>query len=101
MPKWTFITNHAAVLSVISRNAMITAHELALEVGISERAIRRIISELHDAGYITKKKEGRRIRYQVKHQAPLRHRSHGDKAVGDLLKVLNAHRKDTKKIKPH
>jgi DNA-binding transcriptional regulator PaaX len=71
---------------------MITAHELALEVGISERAIRRIIAELQDAGYITKKKEGRRVRYQVKHHAPLRHRTQRDKAVGELLKVLSAQR---------
>ena len=90
MLKWTFITNHAAVLSFISRHPVITAHELALEVGISERAIRRIISELLDAGYIKKKKEGRRVRYQVKHHAPLRHKIHTDKPVGELLKVLNA-----------
>jgi DNA-binding transcriptional regulator PaaX len=92
MLKWTFITNHAVVLGFISRHPMITAHELALEVGISERAIRRIIAELQDAGYITKKKEGRRVRYQVKHHAPLRHRTQRDKAVGELLKVLSAQR---------
>jgi DNA-binding transcriptional regulator PaaX len=97
MLKWTFITNHAAVLSSISRHPTITAHELALEVGISERAIRRIISELHDAGYIAKKKEGRRVRYQVKRQAPLRHKIHIDKPVGELLKVLNAQRHKEKK----
>ncbi len=97
MLKWTFITNHAAVLSIISHNAMITAQELALEVGISERAVRRIIAELQNAGYITKKKEGRRIRYEVKHQAPLRRGAHGDKAIGDLLKVLNAQHRGSKK----
>lgn len=97
MLKWTFITNHAAVLSSISRHPTKTARELALEVGISERAICRIISELHDAGYIAKKKEGRRVRYQVKRQAPLRHKIHADKPVGELLKVLNAQRQKEKK----
>ncbi len=92
MLKWTFITNHAAVLSLISRHPTITAPELALDVGISERAVRRIISELHGAGYISKKKEGRGLRYQIKPHAPLRHKTHNDKTVGDLLKVLNGQR---------
>ncbi len=89
MMKWTFITNHAAVLSSISNNPTITAHELALEIGISERAIRRIISQLHGADYIIKKKEGRRVRYQINPRAPMRHRTNKDKPVSELLKVLN------------
>jgi DNA-binding transcriptional ArsR family regulator len=89
MKKWTFITNHAAVLSLISCYPMITAYELSLEVGISERAVRRIIAELHETGYITKKREGRRVRYQVKYHAPLRHNALRDKAISELLKVLN------------
>ena len=48
MLPWTFVTNHAVVLSLLARNPIITGHELALEVGISERAIRRIISELYN-----------------------------------------------------
>ena len=89
MLKWTFITNHAAVLSSLSRNPTITAYELALEIGISERAIRRIISQLHGAGYIMKKKEGRRVRYQINPRAPMRHITNKDRPVGELLKVLN------------
>jgi len=96
MSQWTFVTNHAVVLSFIARHPMITAHELALEVGISERAIRRIIAELQDGGYLTKKKIGRRIRYQVKHHAPLRHKTQEGKAVDVLLKVLSAQRKKQK-----
>jgi DNA-binding transcriptional regulator PaaX len=96
MSQWTFVTNHAVVLSFIARHPMITAHELALEVGISERAVRRIIAELQDGGYLTKKKKGRRIQYQVKHHVPLRHETQEDKAVGDLLKVLSAKRKKQK-----
>jgi DNA-binding transcriptional ArsR family regulator len=90
MLPWTFVTNHAAVLSLIAQDPMITGHELALEVGISERAIRRIISELYEGGYIAKGKEGRRVRYQVKYHARLRHKTQRDKAIGKLLKVLNA-----------
>jgi len=89
MALWTFLTNHAVVLSLISRNPMMTGHELAMEVGISERAIRRIIAELYEGGYIAKGKEGRRVRYQVKQRARLRHKTFRDKGVGELLKVLN------------
>jgi DNA-binding IclR family transcriptional regulator len=97
MLKWTFLTNHAVVLSFIARHPMITAHDLALEVGISERAIRRIIAELQDGGYLTKKKKGRRVQYQVKHYAPLRHKTQEGKTVGDLLRLLSAQRKKQKK----
>jgi predicted DNA-binding transcriptional regulator YafY len=97
MVSWTFVTNHAVVLSFIARHPLITGHELALEVGISERAIRRIIAELCEAGYIAKGKEGRRVRYQVKQHIHLRHKALRDKAVGDLLKVLNPKRQEEKK----
>jgi len=96
MSQWTFVTNHAIVLGFIARHPMITGHELALEVGISERAVRRIIAELQDGGYLTKKKKGRRIQYQVKHHIPLRHKTQKDKTVGDLLKALSAQRKKQK-----
>ena len=97
MLPWTFVTNHAVVLSLLARNPIITGHELALEVGISERAIRRIISELYEGGYIAKGKEGRRVRYQVKPHAHMRHKTQRDKAVGELLKVLSGPlRKDKK-----
>ena len=97
MLPWTFVTNHAVVLSFIAQHPMITGHELALEVGISERAIRRIIAELYEGGYIAKGKEGRRVRYQVKHHARLRHKTQRDKAIGELLKVLSAGRQKEKK----
>ena len=98
MSQWTFVTNHVIVLSFIARHPMITAHDLALEVGISERAIRRIIAELQDSGYLTKKKKGRRIQYRVKHHAPLRHKTQEGKAVGDLLRFLSTEREKQNKV---
>jgi predicted DNA-binding transcriptional regulator YafY len=96
MLKWTFLTNHAVVLGYLDRHPMITGHELALEVGISERAIRRIIAELHASGYLLKKKRGRRIQYRVKQHAPLHRETHREKAVGELLKIISSHRKHQK-----
>jgi DNA-binding transcriptional ArsR family regulator len=97
MRQWTFVTNHAVVLSFVAHHPSITARDLSLEIGITERAVRRIIAELEAGGYIAKKKEGRRVRYRIKPDVPLRHSSHRDKAVGDLLGVLSWRDKKTGK----
>ena len=88
MSKWTFLTNHALVLSFIAKQPHITARELSSLVGITERAIRKIIADLDEAGYIEKKKEGRRIRYRINPSLPLRHDTQWDIAVGDFLEAL-------------
>lgn len=88
MPEWRFLTNHGLVLSYISRHPRITARDLADAIGITERATRKIIADLLDTGYITKKREGRRSHYRVNPDLTLRHPSHGETAIGDLLQVL-------------
>ena len=88
MPEWTFLTNHALVLSHVARYHDVTAIELANAIGITERATRKIIADLADAGYITKEKEGRRNRYHINPDIRLRHRSHAETAVGALLGAL-------------
>ena len=88
MAEWTFLTNHGMVLSHIARHPRITAREVADSIGITERATRKIIAALLEAEYITKKREGRRNRYRVNSDLPLRHSSHGETTVGDLLKAL-------------
>ena len=88
MAKWTFVTNHAVVLTYLAKHPSITARQLALEIGITERAVRTIIADLEAEGYIVKAKEGRRVRYGVKAGMPLRHSTQPDRQVGKLLKVL-------------
>lgn len=88
MASWTFITNHAVVLTYLAKHPSITARQLALEVGITERAIRKVIADLEAAGYIVKTKEGRRVRYRVKADLPMRHRTQRSSQVGKLLKIL-------------
>ncbi|MFC1870940.1 winged helix-turn-helix domain-containing protein [Chloroflexota bacterium] len=89
MPEWTFLTNHALVLSFIAWQSMITARELSTRIGITERAVRKIIADLDAEGYISKAKEGRRIRYSINRIQPLRHPTHGGIAVGDFLRSLS------------
>jgi len=88
MPEWAFLTNHALVLSYVARHPRITARDLGNAIGITERATRKIIADLLDTGYITKKREGRRNRYRINPEVTLRHPSHGETAVGDLLQAL-------------
>jgi DeoR/GlpR family transcriptional regulator of sugar metabolism len=97
MAGWTFVTNHAVVLSYLSQHPSITARELATHAGITERAVRKIINDLEKEGFILKAREGRRVNYSVKKHLPMRHRTQRDKSVGDLLKVLGLAREPSRK----
>ena len=88
MPEWTFLTNHGLVLSYLALHPRITARELGDAIGIRERATRKIIADLSETGYIIKKREGRRNRYRVNADIPLRHPSQQEAAIGDLLQAL-------------
>jgi DNA-binding Lrp family transcriptional regulator len=88
MGEWKFVTNHALVLCLIAQQPRITAREIAATVGITEKATRNIINDLEADGYVDKTKEGRRIRYGIDPEMPLRHDLQEDKAVGDLLEIL-------------
>ena len=97
MGKWTFVTNHAIVLSYINRHPLITARELSLEIGITERAIRKIIADLEADGYINKVREGRRVKYIINEHLPMRHASQKDKKVGEFLRFLSSKSKGRRK----
>jgi predicted transcriptional regulator len=88
MPGWKFLTNHALVLCLIAQQPRITAREISANVGITEKATRNIINDLEVDEYITKKREGRRIRYTVDPDMPLRSETQQNKAIGDLLETL-------------
>jgi len=88
MRRWKFVTNHALVLCLIAQQPRITAREISMNIGITEKATRSIISDLEADGYVTKTREGRRLRYGIDSELPLRHKMQKDKAVGDLLEIL-------------
>ena len=89
MANWTFITNHGAVLLAISRKGRITAREIAVEIGITERSVMRIIGDLEYASYIERHREGRRNIYHINREVGLRKEITRDTAIGELLRVLN------------
>lgn len=88
MARWTFITNHGAVLAFVAEHGRITAREMALQLGITERSVLRIISDLEAEGYLTRIRDGRANRYLVDPNLPLRRRERQDIAVGEVLQVL-------------
>jgi len=87
-PAWTFLTNHAHVLLAIARNPDVTVRELASAVGITERAIQRIILELEVAGHLAHVRVGRRNHYRVYRNRRLRHPMEHETRVGELLDLL-------------
>ena len=95
-PRWTFITNHGLVLSFIFHNSRSTAREIANYIGVTERTTHKIISDLEFAGYIERRKEGRRNVYDVNPSLPLRHHTKQDVMVDDLLEALTT--KDSEEV---
>ncbi|OGO01219.1 MAG: DNA-binding protein [Chloroflexi bacterium RBG_13_52_12] len=96
MPGWKFLTNHALVLCLLAQQPRITARDISSAIGITEKATRNIITDLEADGYVTKKREGRRIRYRVDPDLPLRSETQQDKAIGDLLVTLGWKRRGSR-----
>ena len=93
MPDWTFLTNHAHVLLALTRDPEARLRDVAGLVGITERAAQRIVAELEEGGYLTRTRDGRRNRYEIHPDVPLRHPLERDHAVGEVLAVLRDERR--------
>lgn len=87
-PRWTFLTNHAHVLALLDSQPEIVLREVAGRVGITERAVQRIVQELEEARVIERERVGRRNRYKVNRNAALRHPIEAHRTVGDLLRLV-------------
>lgn len=85
---WTFLSNYAHVLVCVARDPDLTLREIADFVGVTERAVHRIVSELEAAGVISIERAGRRNHYEIEFDTPMRHPLEEDKNVGDLLAAL-------------
>lgn len=86
--EWTFLSNYAHVLVCLARDPDARLRDIAEEVGITERAVHRLVSELEHAGVIHRTREGRRNHYEIDTAVSLRHPMEADKTVGDLLAAL-------------
>jgi hypothetical protein len=90
MREWTFLTNHAAALLCVAHSPGMTLRQVGDCVGITERAAHRIVSDLVDEDYLVRTREGRRNRYEVRADTPLRDPLLGDRPVGAMLDALPA-----------
>jgi hypothetical protein len=82
---WTFLSNHAYVLICIAADPETRMRDVAGRIGITERAVQRIVAELEEAGFLTVTRVGRRNRYEVNGDMPFRHPIAGQRTIADLI----------------
>ena len=87
---WTFLTNHSHVLLCLAHDDSLRVRDLADQVGITERAVLKIIAELEAGGVLGRERDGRRNRYQIQHDVALRHGLEAHRTVGDLIAAVHA-----------
>lgn len=87
---WRFVTNHAHVLECIATSPTVRMRDIAATVGVTERTVSQIVSDLERAGYLTKIRVGRSNHYEVHGELPLRHPQHRHHTVGELIRFLEA-----------
>ena len=87
---WTFISNHGHVLVCIVRDPNVRVREIAEAVGVTERAVQRILRELEEASVIVRTRQGRRTHYEVNEGVPLLHPIEAQHSVGELLRVVRS-----------
>jgi DNA-binding transcriptional ArsR family regulator len=85
---WTFLTNHARVLLCIAHDPGVRLRDIAARLGITERSAYGIVTDLTEAGYIVKRKDGRRNRYQIQTHLPLPELTSRDRTLGEVLALF-------------
>jgi len=89
-PNWTFLSNHSHVLVCVAQDPEVRVADIARRVGIGERAVHRILVDLESAGYVTRRREGRRNRYAVNLDRPLRHPLEAAHRIAEVFGPLTA-----------
>ena len=90
MADWSFLTNHARVLLCIAHDPGVRLREIAARTGVTERTAYGIVTDLTEAGYVVKHKDGRRNRYQIQAQLPLPGLASQHATIGELLSLLTS-----------
>jgi len=88
MGDWTFLTNHARALMCIAHDPGVRLRDIAATLGITERRAYGIVTDLTTAGYVVKDKDGRRNRYQVRGDQPIRGAISQQRTIGEVLDLL-------------
>jgi MarR family len=85
---WTFLTTHARVLLLVAHDPGVRLRDIAASLDITERSAFGIITDLVEAGYVVKEKDGRRNRYHVQAHLPLPEPTVRERTVGEVLALL-------------
>ncbi len=88
MSNWSFLTNHGRALLCIARDPEVRLRDIAADLGITERHAYAIVTDLAEAGYIVKVKEGRRNRYEVQAHLVVPGLADREQAIGEVLDIL-------------
>ena len=88
MAEWSFLTNHARVLVCIAHDPGVRLRDIAATLGITERTAYGIVTDLTEAGYVVKDKDGRRNRYQIQAHLPMREAVGRERTIGEVLELL-------------
>jgi MarR family len=88
MVDWAFLTNHARALLCIAQDPGVRLRDIAASLGVTERSAYGIVTELAEAGYVVKQKDGRRNRYQIQAHLPLPEPARRERTVGEVLALL-------------
>ena len=86
---WTFFSNNAHVLVCLAHAPQPTTREIAVKVGITERAVQRIVRRLVEAGVLTIEKDGRRNNYEIDFDRQLRHPLESHKTIGEFIRLID------------
>ncbi|MGM0599520.1 MAG: helix-turn-helix transcriptional regulator [Candidatus Rifleibacteriota bacterium] len=86
---WTFLSNHSHVLLCLASDSSMRMRDIAQKVGITERAVQRIIADLTEAGYIDRFKNGRCNSYEIHREKHLRHPIEENKLIEDLISLID------------
>jgi DNA-binding IclR family transcriptional regulator len=85
---WGFLTNHARVLLCIAHDPGVRLRDIAARTGVTERTAYGIVTDLTEAGYVVKHKDGRRNRYQIQAHLPLPGTGSRERTIGEILALL-------------
>ena len=86
---WTFVTNHTQVLLRIAEDPDVRLRDVAAHIGITERAVQRIVADLVEAGFLKRHRVGRRNRYEIDREHAMRHPAQSGHEIGALLDLLS------------
>ncbi|MGI5282294.1 helix-turn-helix transcriptional regulator [Nonomuraea polychroma] len=88
---WTFLTHHARVLLEIARDPEVRLRDIAASIGITERAVQGIVTDLHEAGYLTRERVGRRNHYSLNLDQSFRYPTEANLPVRVLIDMFTQH----------